>query len=111
MNARLVFDLQVNFQSTATAAVTFGAISLAQEAQGVRPDVTICDDVVTDLGGGTLRRTVKLLYSADFIATYPTLAEKRSVLAGFGINVLNALLPGRVVFDQFASDYEANDCP
>ena len=111
MNARLVFDLTVSYQDPSVILPQYAAISLAGEVEGVRPPVTVCSDSAVDLGGGLLRRTVKLAYSADFIAAYPTLSDKMGVLAGFGTGVLNARLPGRVVFNSALSDYEAVDCP
>ena len=111
MNARLVFNLQVKYQDPAVVILKYSTISLSDDVQAIQPSVSICQDTTADLGGGLLARTVRLLYSADFLAAYPTLALKQAALRGFGIGLLNSRLPGRIQLDTASSDYEAADCP
>jgi hypothetical protein len=117
MNARIVFKTQVKHTLVAPVLARFSTIPFAPDFAGWQacygPPISVCDDSTVEdpPGSGILKRTLKILYSPEFEAAFPTADIKRHQLRQFGLGILSANLPGTVEVDEVASDYEANDCP
>lgn len=108
MNATIVYEITVEHQNIAQVMSRFEAIDLSDDIEGIRPPVSVCSDITTNEGGGVLKRTVKLLYSAQFEAAYPDYLTKKRAVTGVGRNILNAQLPASV---KVAESYEDDNCP
>jgi hypothetical protein len=109
MNAHIVYRIQTSYVPSAHAVAAIQAVSIQDDLDVIRPPVTVCEDVTTDEGLGNYSRSIKLAYSPDFEAAYPTASAKAAVLRNIGKNILAAQIPARVIVHVF--DVEANNCP
>lgn len=108
MNATIVYQVTVQHQNVAKVMAVFEAIDLSDDIEAIRPPVSVCSDVTVDEGGGVLKRTVKLQYSAEFEAAYPDYLTKKRAVTRVGRNILNAQLPADV---KVVESYEDDNCP
>jgi hypothetical protein len=121
MNARMVFETQVRYIDAGPVLLRFAAIDLEPDiiafSIGAKRDqttwLTICEDTAAENppGSGILQRTVKILYSADFVSTFPEDDDRRQALKKFGLQILRKQLPGDVNLNLDLTAYSANDCP
>jgi len=121
MNARITFQVQITTLPAAEVIARMQAVNLTADVQAYQaaylfnndgtPMLTVCDDstVENPAGSGTFERTVKLAYSAEFVAAFPTNADRSKVLSQFGIGMLRQQM--RAIVTVSDADYSAADCP
>lgn len=114
MNARITYQIVVQYQDVADVLAKFSAISLQADIDGWKacfgPEFSICEDTTVEnpIGSGILQRVVKLSYSPEFMQQFPDATSKKENLRYFGLGILRTQLPGNVTSSGM---WEENDCP